>query len=100
VRRLSFVEHPASVGETYVQHLRSAWGFSISMIGGGLACFLHGLLPFLFVSTGSSVIRRLHGSMVLNRQRCNAETGTALRATASDMIVTETAPRVARSSDD
>ncbi len=71
--RLSFLEHPASVGETYAQHLRSAWGFSLGMIGGGLACFVHGLLPFLFVTTGSATIRRLHGDMVVNRHR--TETG-------------------------
>ena len=67
--RFSFLDHPASVGETYAQHLRSAWGFSLGMIAGGLACFIHGLLPFLFVTTGSATIRRLYGDMVVNRHR-------------------------------
>jgi hypothetical protein len=67
--RLSFTEHPRSVGETYLQHLHSAWSFSASMIGGGLACFVHGLFPFLCTSTGSSAIRRLHERMVVNRAR-------------------------------
>jgi Family of unknown function (DUF6356) len=72
VERLSFVEHPASVGETYTQHLRSAWSFSLGMLVGGIACFIHGLLPFFFVTTGSSMVRRLHDRMVVNRRRPDA----------------------------
>lgn len=64
---LSFTEHPATVGESYSQHMRSAFSFSFEMICGGLACFLHGIFPFLFTTTGSSTIRRLHERMVQNR---------------------------------
>ena len=64
-----FTGHPASVGETYLQHLVSAWGFSLRMIGAGSCCFVHGLLPFLFVRTGSDTVARLHDRMVLNRAR-------------------------------
>jgi hypothetical protein len=67
--RLSFTEHPASVGETYGAHLRSACSFSASMIAGGLACLVHAIFPFLFVSTGSSTIRELHDRMVITRTR-------------------------------
>ena len=51
-----FTEHPASVGETYGEHLVMASGFGFRMILGGMACLIHGLLPFLFVKTGSSQI--------------------------------------------
>ena len=64
-----FIDHPASVGETYGEHLVTATGFGLSMIFGGLACLVHGLLPFLFVRTGSRTIARLHERMVLNRCR-------------------------------
>jgi hypothetical protein len=67
--KLSFTEHPASVGETYGAHLRSACGFSIIMIAGGLACLVHAIFPFLFVSTASATIRELHDRMVINRAR-------------------------------
>ena len=30
---------------------------------------LHGLLPFLFVKTGSRQIQTLHGQMVVNRSK-------------------------------
>jgi hypothetical protein len=64
---VSFTQHPSAVGETYRQHLQSALSFSFGMISGGVACFVHGIFPFLFTNTGSSMIRRLHERMVLNR---------------------------------
>ena len=67
--RKAFTEHPASVGETYFQHLRQATGFGARMVLGGFACMLHGLLPFLFVRTGSNQIQTLHGRMVVNRSK-------------------------------
>ncbi len=65
----AFTEHPSSVGESYLQHLACAFGFSLKMIGGGIACLLHGLLPFLFVRTGSKCIDELHHRMVTHRDR-------------------------------
>ncbi len=66
---LSFTEHPATVGESYFQHLRTAFSFSFGMICGGLACLVHGVFPFLFTTTGSSKIRSLHERMVLHRAK-------------------------------
>ncbi len=62
-----FTDHPASVGETYGRHLQHASGFGLWMILGGCACLIHGLLPFLFVKTGSRQINSLHDRMVANR---------------------------------
>jgi hypothetical protein len=77
-RRVSFhklfTDHPATVGETYWQHLASAWGFSWRMMLASLACLIHALLPFLFERTGSRAIVQLHDRMVVNRQR-QAEAG-------------------------
>lgn len=67
--RWSFTEHPASVGETYTEHLRSACSFSASMISGGVACLIHAIFPFLFMTTASSTVRELHNRMVTNRSR-------------------------------
>jgi len=64
-----FNEHPASVGESYGEHLVQASSFGTQMILAGLACLVHGLLPFLFVRTGSTAITALHTRMVTNRQR-------------------------------
>ncbi len=62
-----FTEHPATVGETYWQHLVHACGFAFWMVAGGIACFLHALFPFACVTTGSGIIRKLHDRMVVNR---------------------------------
>ncbi|MBK9010807.1 DUF6356 family protein [Novosphingobium sp.] len=64
-----FTDHPASVGESYGEHLVMASGFGLRMILGGIACLIHGLLPFLFVRTGSAQIAQLHDTMVAKRRR-------------------------------
>ena len=64
-----FTDHPSSVGESYTEHLAVASSFGLRMILGGCACLIHGLLPFLFVKTGSKQITTLHSTMVTNRHR-------------------------------
>ncbi len=66
---ISFTEHPRQVGESYAEHFATATGFGAAMIWGGLACLVHGVLPFLCTSTGSRTIRRLHERMVTQRVR-------------------------------
>ena len=67
--RSLFEDHPASVGETYWQHLASAWSFSWRMAIASLACLVHALLPFLCTKYGSQTITQLHDRMVINRHR-------------------------------
>lgn len=59
----AFTEHPASVDESYGQHLGVAGWYGMKMVGAGLACLVHAVFPFLFVSTGSATINRLHFHM-------------------------------------
>ncbi len=68
-----FTDHPASVGETYGQHLLMATAFGARMVAAGCACLLHGVFPWLFRTTGSDAIRALHERMVLNRTRRGAD---------------------------
>jgi len=85
MQRLSFTAHPASVGESYLQHLHHAAGFAASMIKGGLAVLVHAVLPFLFVKTGSGVIADLNTRMVTNRRQQMAQRSTGrTTATARD----------------
>lgn len=65
----AFTEHPASVGETYIQHMGMAFGFGGKMVLAGLACLFHGLFPFLFKRTGRNCIEDLHHRMVTHRDR-------------------------------
>jgi hypothetical protein len=62
-----FLDHPRSVGESYLEHQRHAFGFGVALLGAALACLIHALIPGLFVRTGSDAIRRLHDRMVVNR---------------------------------
>ena len=70
---VSFTKHPTEVGKTYGEHFMVATSFGAAMILGGLACLVHGVLPFLFTKTGSSTIRRLHERMVVSRRRHTAQ---------------------------
>jgi hypothetical protein len=67
-----FRDHPNSVGETYLQHMETALSFGGRMIAAGIACSLHGLFPFLFVTTGSTTVRHLHDRMITHRSRVRA----------------------------
>ncbi len=69
-----FTQHPASVGETYLQHFRSGARFGARMLAGGLACVVHALLPFLFQSTASRCIDHLYQRMVVNRSAARRAT--------------------------
>lgn len=62
-----FTDHPRSVGESYAEHLCFACTFGARMVRGGVACFLHGFLPFLFTTTGSRMVLRLHEQMLRAR---------------------------------
>ena len=64
-----FTEHPASVNETYFEHLRAALSFTAKMSVATIACLVHAFLPFLCVKTGSEKITELHCRMVKNRKQ-------------------------------
>ena len=62
-----FLEHPESVGESYFAHMGVASGFGFQLLVAAGACFIHGLVPGLFKSTGSRAIISLHDRLVTNR---------------------------------
>ncbi len=79
--RLSFTDHPNSVGESYAEHFVAAGGFGVRLLWAGFACLAHAVLPFLFERTGSKQITLLHEKMVVNRnRRKNIERNTAQAA--------------------
>ncbi len=65
----AFTEHPASVGESYFGHLLQASTFGLRMVFAGIACVLHGIFPFLFVTTGSDAMKSLNEEMSARRAR-------------------------------
>ena len=75
----AFTAHPASVGESYLQHLHSALGFSGAMVRAAVCCSVHAFLPFLFQRAGSRAIEDLHRRMVLQRSRLPAAASSTPR---------------------
>jgi Family of unknown function (DUF6356) len=76
-----FTAHPASVNESYGEHMLVSWSFAWRMLVGACACFVHGLFPFLCVTRGSATIRTLHERMVTHRVRHDkAAPGASIRA--------------------
>ncbi|HSY07122.1 MAG TPA: DUF6356 family protein [Steroidobacteraceae bacterium] len=67
-----FTTHPASVGESYGEHLVRATSFGGRMMLAGIACMLHGLLPFLFVRTGSRTVSELNDQLSTRRPAASA----------------------------
>ncbi|MDG1709162.1 MAG: DUF6356 family protein [Emcibacteraceae bacterium] len=67
--KISFTEHPASVGETYFSHLFSALGFCAKITIALSACLVHAFIPFLFEKTGSQMITKLMDDMVTHRDK-------------------------------
>lgn len=72
IRRL-FLDHPDSVGESYVEHAQVAGGFGLRMIVGGLGALVHAAFPFFCQTTGSRTVAALHARMVAKRGAVQAE---------------------------
>jgi hypothetical protein len=63
-----FTDHPASVGESYTEHMGQAASFGFRLLFAGAACLVHAVLPFLCVKTGSRAIAELNERMILKRR--------------------------------
>ncbi len=51
-----FTEHPASVGETYLQHQRVAFRFAVRLVAAGAAAAIHAVAPWCHQRTASGAI--------------------------------------------
>jgi hypothetical protein len=67
-----FSEHPASVGETYAEHMRSAFRFGVLLLGASIACLVHGILPWVLKTRGSETVRLLYDRMINDRRKAGA----------------------------
>jgi hypothetical protein len=68
-----FCDHPASVDETYTEHMAAAGGFALRLFVAGFVCSV-------FVKTGSTMIAELHDRMVTNRRRLHGTAGAQTAA--------------------
>lgn len=55
-----FTDHPASVNETYFGHMAFAAWFASRLFMAGGAALVHALLPFMFETTASTIVRELY----------------------------------------
>lgn len=58
-----FLDHPAAVDETYVQHMRFAFGFSFWLFVAAMAALTHAIVPALCETTASRILKRLHAKI-------------------------------------
>ena len=76
--RNPFTAHPRDVGETYLEHGLFACRYGMKMTLGGIAAFIHGVFPFLFQKTGSTVTRELNETLEQSAARAAAKRRDAL----------------------
>ena len=62
-----FLEHPREIGESYGEHAGHALYIGLKMIGAGLACLVHALLPGLFVRTATTAVEDIQNLMIRRR---------------------------------
>jgi len=55
-----FLNHPASVDETYLEHMRFASGFSLRLFAAAGAALIHAVIPCLFEKTASRMIAQMY----------------------------------------
>jgi Family of unknown function (DUF6356) len=59
-----FNAHPASLDESYLEHLGHAMSYAWRLFAAGFCALTHALLPFLFEKTASNLIRQMHAEMM------------------------------------
>ncbi|WP_419814716.1 DUF6356 family protein [Glacieibacterium sp.] len=62
-----FITHPASVGETYFEHMRASLGTAGKLARASAACLVHAIVPGLCKTTGSTAIMALHSEIYPRR---------------------------------
>lgn len=71
VRRL-FTEHPAMVGETYGEHMRTALSFAGPLTKAAAGALVHAFLPFVCTTTASNTVKGLYGRMTRRCATCKS----------------------------
>lgn len=55
-----FTAHPATVDETYFEHMVFALGFAFWFFMAGAAALIHAFIPALCETTASDILKRLN----------------------------------------
>lgn len=65
--RALFLDHPASVGESYGAHCAASLRTAAKLGAAAGACVVHALIPGLCKTTGSTAILQLHAEVMPRR---------------------------------
>jgi len=62
-----FVDHPRSLGMSWLGHGLGAVGIGARMMGAGAACVVHAIVPGLFTQTAGRTVEQLYQQMASRR---------------------------------
>ena len=62
-----FLEHPRSLGMSWAEHGVGAVRIGAQLVGAGIACMVHALVPGWFTETAGKTITGMHAHM-MNRK--------------------------------
>jgi hypothetical protein len=58
-----FSEHPRSLGMSWASHAVGAVGISVRLIGAGVACLIHAIVPAWFTETAGRTVASMYEHM-------------------------------------
>ncbi len=59
-----FLEHPRSLGMSWLEHGAGAIVIGATLVGAGTACLIHAFVPGWFTQTAGKTVDRMHGHMI------------------------------------
>jgi hypothetical protein len=59
-----FIDHPRSLGMSWVEHGLGAVVIGATLVGAGAACLVHALVPAWFTQTAGKTVERMHDHMI------------------------------------
>ena len=62
-----FLEHPRSLGMSWGGHGLGAVVIGAKLLGAGLACLVHAIVPGIFTQTAGKTVSRMHDHMAKRR---------------------------------
>jgi hypothetical protein len=65
-----FFEHPRSLGMSWAGHGVGAVGIGVKLVGAGLACLVHAVVPGVFTQTAGKTVTHMYDHM--NKRRAGA----------------------------
>jgi hypothetical protein len=61
-----FLNHPEEKGMSYVEHLKHALALGLETLTCSIVFIVHGIVPALFQTTGSNMIKNLNQKLIKN----------------------------------